>query len=203
MDFTLPELPYPYNALEPYIDEKTMIIHHTKHHQGYVDNLNKTLEGVDFKFKSVEEVLKNIHKVPEGLRQTVINNGGGHFNHSFFWKIMSPKKTSPSGKLLEMLNEKFGSVDKFKEEFTNRAMSLFGCGWTFLIMDKKEGIRLKRHSFQNTPIIKGNLPILGIDLWEHAYYLKYQNRKLDYIKAWWNVVNWEKVEKNYIDSLDL
>lgn len=203
MDFTLPELPYPYNALEPYIDEKTMIIHQTKHHQGYVDNLNKTLEGVDFKFKSVEEVLKNIHKVPEGLRQTVINNGGGHFNHSFFWKIMSPKKTSPSGKLLEMLNEKFGSVDKFKEEFTNRAMSLFGCGWTFLIMDKKEGIRLKRHSFQNTPIIKGNLPILGIDLWEHAYYLKYQNRKLDYIKAWWNVVNWEKVEKNYIDSLDL
>lgn len=203
MDFTLPELPYPYNALEPYIDEKTMIIHHTKHHQGYVDNLNKTLEGVDFKFKSVEEVLKNIHKVPEGLRQTVINNGGGHFNHSFFWKIMSPKKTSPSGKLLKMLNEKFGSVDKFKEEFTNRAMSLFGCGWTFLIMDKKEGIRLKRHSFQNTPIIKGNLPILGIDLWEHAYYLKYQNRKLDYIKAWWNVVNWEKVEKNYIDSLDL
>lgn len=195
--YTLPKLPYPYNALEPYIDELTMRIHHTKHHQAYVDNLNKALESINYKApENPEDILKNLDKIPAEIRQTVINNAGGHVNHSFFWKVMTPRKTLPKKELLKVLNEKFGGVEKFKEEFTNKAMAVFGSGWAFLIKTKEGEIRLKRHSFQNSPIMQGNIPILGIDLWEHAYYLKYQNRKLDYILAWWNVVNWEQVEDN-------
>lgn len=197
MIYKLPKLPYPYNALEPYIDKETMKIHHTKHHQAYVDNLNKALSGSKYRPSSVEELMKNYKKIPISVRQAVINNGGGHANHSFFWKIMSPKKTQPEGKLLDMLNSKFGSLDKFKEAFLQRAMSLFGSGWTFLIITKGGQVRLKRHSFQNSPLILGNVPILGIDLWEHAYYLKYQYRKADYIKAFLNVVNWQEVENNF------
>ena len=197
MAYKLPKLPYPYSALEPHIDRKTMEIHYTKHHQAYVDNLNKALEGSKYKPASAEEILKNLDKISLDIRQAVINNGGGHVNHTFFWNIMSPKKSTPSGELLNMLKTKFGTVDKFKEAFTEKAMSLFGSGWAFLIMTKGGQIRLKRHSFQNSPLMQGNFPILGIDLWEHAYYLKYQNRKADYIAAWWNVINWRQVEKNF------
>lgn len=195
--FTLPELPYAYEALEPYVDAVTMKLHHTKHHQTYVDNLNKALEGVEVADGvTVEELLGKIDKLPEGNRQAVINHGGGHANHSFFWKVMTPKKTEPSEKLLEVLNSAFGSVEKFKEEFTNKAMSVFGSGWAFLILTADKKLELKRHSFQNSPLMHGNIPLLGIDVWEHAYYLKYQNRRAEYIQAWWNVVNWEQVEKN-------
>jgi len=199
--YKLPKLPYPYNALEPYIDEVTMKIHHTKHHQAYVDNLNNVISKSPLSKLGIEDLLKNIDRVPKEIRQTVINNGGGHANHSFFWKIMTPKSSHPKGKLLEMLSSKFGSLEKFKEAFFERAMSLFGSGWTFLIVTKGGRIRLKRHSFQNSPLMKGAIPILGIDLWEHAYYLKYQNRKADYIKAWFNVVNWQEAEKNFLKAL--
>ena len=198
--FTLPALPYDYNALEPYIDEETMRIHHDKHHAAYVDNVNKALGGnKELLSYQVSKLLQNLDKVPEGLKQTVINNAGGHANHSFFWQIMCPaaKSLSPAGKLLDSLNLSFGSVDKFKEAFTAKAMAVFGSGWAFLIKKPDGTLALKRHSFQNSPLMHGNIPILGIDVWEHAYYLKYQNRRADYIAAWWNVVNWKQVEQNF------
>jgi len=200
----LSKLPYSYNALEPYIDEETMRIHHTKHHQAYVDNLNKLLEG-NFKLakKPIEKLLAEIDDVPENIRQGVINNGGGHANHSFFWEIMLPPPaggSSPEGTLKEALVKSFGSLDSFKEEFTARAMAVFGSGWAFLIKTPDGKLILKRHSFQNSPLLHGNTPILGIDLWEHAYYLKYQNRKAEYIEAFWNVINWKHVERNYISA---
>lgn len=198
MAFELPQLPYSYNALEPYIDEETMRIHHRKHHQSYVDNLNKALEKYPkFYERGVEELLADLDEVPQDIRQAVINNGGGHANHSFFWKVMSPRSELPSGKFMEALESTFGSLEKFKEEFTAKAMGVFGSGWAFLILTPEKSLKLKRHSFQNSPLSRGNIPILGIDLWEHAYYLKYQNRRLDYINAWWNVVNWKQVEENF------
>ena len=202
MAFELLKLPYAYDALEPHIDALTMQIHHTKHHQAYVDNINKALEGQEDLLKlSVEDLLKNIDKVPEGSRQAVINHGGGHANHSLFWKIMSanPKSETrnPKGELAEAINSTFGSFEKFIEEFTNKAMGVFGSGWAFLVMTPDKNLILKRHSFQNSPYLQGNIPILGIDVWEHAFYLKFQNRKADYIKAWWNVINWEQVSENF------
>ena len=198
MSYKLPNLAFSYSSLEPYIDRETMKIHHTKHHQGYIDNLNKALSGSKVKPASAEDLLKNIQKIPQEIRQSVINNAGGHVNHSFFWKILSPNKSTPKGKLIEMLNNKFGSLDDFRQQFSDKAMSLFGGGWTFLILTNTGQVRLKRHSFQNSPLLQGSVPILGIDLWEHAYYLKYQNRKADYIKAWWHVVNWNQAEKNFL-----
>ena len=200
--FSLPKLPYKYDALEPYIDEETMRIHHDKHHGVYVDNLNKALtDHKQFLQKPIEELLAEIEKVPSDIRQTVINNAGGHANHSFFWKVMSPHKASqlgkPEGALMLALNKQFGSFDKFKEEFTARAMSVFGSGWAFLIKTPEGKLTLKRHSFQNCPLMHGNIPILGIDVWEHAYYLKYQNRKAEYVENWWNVVSWKQVEDNF------
>lgn len=197
MAFKLPKLPYPYKALEPYIDRQTMKIHHTKHHQGYVDNLNNALKGVRIKFKTPGDVLENINKIPKDRRQVIINNAGGHINHSFFWKIMTPKETKPEGKLLEMLNSKFGSVKEFKDAFSDKAISVFGSGWAFLIVTKGGQVRLKRHSFQNSPVMDGHTPILGIDVWEHAYYLKYQNKKAEYVRAFWNIVNWTQVGDNF------
>ena len=196
MTHQLPKLPYAYDALEPHIDKMTMEIHHTKHHQAYIDNLNKALEtNPKLQKLSVEELLAKIDLVPSSIRQVVINNAGGHANHSFFWKIMTPQKTSPGAKTLRILNKKFGSLDKFKEEFTSKAMGVFGSGWAYLLVTKSGDLMLKRHSFQNSPLMHENMPILGIDVWEHAYYLKYQNRRAEYIKAWWNVVNWNEVEK--------
>jgi len=199
--FTLPKLPYKYDALEPYIDEETMRIHHDKHHGAYVDNLNKALaDHKQFLQKPTEVLLAEIDKVPSDIHQTVINNAGGHANHSFFWKLMAPPPTggsSPQGALNDALVKTFGSFDKFKEEFSAKAMAVFGSGWAFLIKTPDGNLTLKRHSFQNSPLMHGNTPILGIDVWEHAYYLKYQNRKAEYVEAWWNVVNWKQVEKNF------
>jgi Fe-Mn family superoxide dismutase len=201
--FTLPVLRYQYNSLEPYIDEATMRIHHTKHHQAYVDNLNKALEKYpDFYKKPIEEILSDLEAVPEDIRMAVINNGGGHANHSLFWEIMAPNpKKQPEGALLDAINSTFGSLLAFKEQFTQKAMGVFGSGWAFLIVTPERRLSLKRHSFQNSPISHGNIPILGIDVWEHAYYLKYQNRRAEYIDAWWNVVNWEEVENRFKRSL--
>src|SRR3990172_10411497 len=199
--FTLPKLPYKYDALEPYIDEETMRIHHDKHHGAYVDNLNKALaDHKQFLQKPTEVLLEKINKVPSDIHQTVINNAGGHANHSFFWKLMAPPPTGgsiPQGALNDALVKTFGSFDKFKEEFSAKAMAVFGSGWAFLIKTPDGNLTLKRHSFQNSPLMHGNTPILGIDVWEHAYYLKYQNRKAEYVEAWWNVVNWKQVEKNF------
>ncbi|EKD58141.1 MAG: hypothetical protein ACD_57C00017G0002 [uncultured bacterium] len=214
--FTLPNLPYDYSALEPYIDEETMRIHHDKHNAAYVDNLNKALillavgleEKLSIKYKplldlNLEKMLESINEFPEMLRERIQNNAGGHANHSFFWKIMGSPDSGdePSGKLLDALNFTFASVEKFKEEFTNKAIAVFGSGWAFLIKKPDGTLALKRHSFQNSPLMHGNIPILGIDVWEHAYYLKYQNRRADYIQAWWNVVNWKQVEDNLNEAL--
>jgi len=197
VSFQLPKLSYSYDALEPYIDEATMHLHHEKHHQAYVDNLNKALEKYpELQKKSIEELLKNIHDVPEDIRQVVINHGGGHANHSFFWTIMSPKGGGkPKGELADAINKTFGDFQKFREEFSNKAMAVFGSGWAFLIKTPDGKLQLKRHSFQNSPLMQGNMPILGLDVWEHAYYLKYQNRRVEYIEAFWNVVNWEEANK--------
>ncbi len=197
--YSLPKLTYSYSALEPYIDEATMKIHHTKHHTAYVDNLNKALSGhKGFLSKTIENLLAEIDKVPQNIRQTVINHGGGHANHTLFWKIMSPNGGGkPNGSVLKAIEKTFKSFENFKEQFTEKAMSVFGSGWAFLIVTKDKSLSLKRHSFQNSPYMHGNIPILGIDVWEHAYYLKYQNRRVDYIKAWWNIVNWKKVEENF------
>ncbi len=195
---TLPKLSYDYNALEPFIDERTMEIHHGKHHQAYVDKLNAALEGHDdLAQKTIEELLSDINNVPESIRQAVINNGGGHANHSLFWEILQPadEDTVPKGELSLELKKTFGSFEDFQEEFTSKAMNVFGSGWVFLIMDETRKLKIKRHSFQNSPLMHGNTPILGLDVWEHAYYLKYQNRRADYIEAWWNVVSWDKVNE--------
>ena len=199
--FKLPDLPYKYSALEPHIDEQTMRIHHDKHHNGYVDNLNKALSGHnELSGKPVEKLLAEIDKVPEDIRLTVINNGGGHSNHSLFWKKMGPPPAGggkPAGGLKDALNKHFGGFDKFKEALNEKAMTVFGSGWAFLIVTSDGSLSVKRHSFQNSPYMHGNVPILGLDVWEHAYYLKYQNRRADYVEAWWNVVNWKKVEENF------
>jgi len=207
MAYELPKLPYSYDALEPNIDAKTMEIHHTKHHQGYVDKLNKALEGhADLVEKPLEELLGNINEVPEDIRTAVRNNGGGHFNHSLFWKVMAPnaptfaEATAGKGGLAESINQAFGSFEKFREEFTNAATNRFGSGWVWLA---SSGGKLEVYSTpnQDSPLMDGKIPILGLDVWEHAYYLKYQNKRPDYIAAWWSVVNWAEVEKNYGESL--
>lgn len=199
MAFELPELSYKYSDLEPHIDAKTMEIHHSKHHAGYVSKLNAALEGhKELANKSIEELLGDIDKVPEDIRQSVINNGGGHANHSLFWSIMSPPSngaSQPEGKLADAITKSFKSFEDLKKEFTGKASTLFGSGWVFLVVNKDEKLSCKRHSFQNSPLMHGSTPILGLDVWEHAYYLKYQNKRPDYINAWWNVVNWEAVSK--------
>ena len=203
MAFELPKLPYDYDALEPYIDKETMHLHHEKHHKAYLDNLNKTLEGhLELANKAIEQVLTDLEIIPDGIKQAVINFGGGHANHSFFWKIMAkPEGQKPEGKILDALNSEFGSFDKFKEEFTAKAMGVFGSGWAFLILNPDKKLQLKRHSFQNSPLSTESKPLLTIDVWEHAYYLKYQNKRLDYINAWWNVVNWRQIEANFVSAL--
>jgi len=202
--FTLPDLPYDYDALEPFIDKETMTIHHDKHHGAYVDNLNKLLEPYpQFYEKSIETILSNLDDLPADIKQGVINNGGGHANHSFFWNIMASEADSspPSEELKDAINSTFGSIDIFKEEFTTKAMGVFGSGWAFLILTPDKKLSLKKHSFQNNPLSDDNVPILGIDVWEHAYYLKYQNRRAEYIRAWWNIVNWQEVARNYVAAM--
>lgn len=190
---TLPDLPYAYDALEPYIDKQTMELHHSKHHQTYVDKLNAATKDTDFADTSVEELIQNLDALPEDIRMAVQNNGGGHFNHSFFWEIMSPDGGgNPAGTLADMLNESFDSFESFKEQFATAAVGRFGSGWVWLT---REGDRLTISSSpnQDSPKMEGVQPVLGLDVWEHAYYLKYQNKRPDYIEAWWNVVNWAEV----------
>ncbi|MGH9721403.1 MAG: superoxide dismutase [Bryobacteraceae bacterium] len=199
MAFTLPPLPYPSDALEPHIDKTTMEIHHGKHHNAYVTNLNKALESApDLANKSIEELLANgCAIVPENIRTTVRNNGGGHANHSMFWQLMSPKGGgAPAGNLASAINAAFSSFDAFKEKFAAAGVGRFGSGWAWLI---KSGGKVEIISTpnQDTPLMEGKSPVLGLDVWEHAYYLKYQNRRPDYIAAWWNVVNWAEAEKRF------
>ncbi len=198
MAFELPPLPYDYAALEPSIDEQTMRIHHDKHHGTYVNNLNAALENQpNLQGKSIEELLRDINSVPENIRTAVRNNGGGHANHSMFWEIMAPNAGGqPSGALAEAINSSFGGLDAFKEQFTKAATTRFGSGWAWLLAD---GGRLEITSTanQDSPLMEGRVPILGLDVWEHAYYLKYQNRRPEYINAWWNVVNWNAVADRF------
>jgi len=198
MAYSLPDLPYDYDALEPTIDERTMKIHHTKHHQGYTDKVNAALEGHEFANLDIEEVLRRIDEVPADKKQAVVNNGGGYANHKLFWTILSPKGGgSPDGELVEDIKKTFGSFDKFKEEFSNAAGSRFGSGWAWLSVDGSGNLVVHSTPNQDSPLMNGYTPILGVDVWEHAYYLNYQNRRPDYVSAFWNIVNWDQVAKNY------
>jgi Fe-Mn family superoxide dismutase len=197
--FTLPKLPYPYDALEDAIDARTMEIHHLKHHQAYVDNLNKALaKHPEFLKMDIGELMRKVKDVPEDVRQAVINNGGGHLNHSMFWQMMAPKGKGgePSGELLKAIEADLGGLEKFRQAFSQAAATRFGSGWAWLVYD---GGKLKVTSTpnQNPPVMAGQTPLLGLDVWEHAYYLKYQNRRPEYVKAWWGVVNWNDVAERY------
>jgi superoxide dismutase, Fe-Mn family len=197
--YELPPLPYDYNALEPYIDEQTMRIHHDKHHGTYVTNANNALANhPDLAALPVEQLIQNLGRVPEDIRTTVRNNGGGHANHSFFWQIMAPNAGGqPTGALAEAINQTFGSFDAFKDQFSKAGAGRFGSGWAWLTMDGSGALRIESTPNQDSPLMDGRTPILGLDVWEHAYYLKYQNRRPEYIAAWWNVVNWPQVGKTY------
>lgn len=203
MSHALPQLPYAYTALEPFIDAQTMEIHHAKHHQAYVDKLNAALEKhPELMDKPIEDLLKDLNSVPEDIRTAVQNNGGGHYNHMFFWNIMAPNATKASGKLLEDIIAKWGSVDKFKEEFSAAALNRFGSGWAWLVLNKNKELFVTSTINQDSPLTEGLIPIMCIDVWEHAYYLKYQNRRADYIKAWMdNVADGDKIGKIYLDKL--
>jgi superoxide dismutase, Fe-Mn family len=194
----LPALPYAFNALEPHIDAQTMEIHHDRHHGGYVNNLNKALEGhADLQAKSLNDLLANMNSVPENIRTAVRNNGGGHANHSLFWEVLSPNGGGkPTGALADAITSTFGSFDKFKEEFAKAASTRFGSGWAWLVVDGGK-LAITSTPNQDSPIMEGKTPVLGLDVWEHAYYLKYQNKRPDYIGAFWNVVNWAEVSKRY------
>jgi Fe-Mn family superoxide dismutase len=198
MAFTLPELPYAFDALEPHIDAKTMEIHHGKHHQAYVNNLNAAIEKApELAGKSLDDLMRGIDSVPEAVRTAVRNNGGGHWNHSFFWKLMGPNAGgNPSGDVGKAIDDAFGSFDKFKEQFAAAGAGRFGSGWAWLINDGGK-LSIASTPNQDNPLMEGKNAILGVDVWEHAYYLKYQNRRPDYISAWWNVVNWQEVEKKF------
>jgi len=198
MAFTLPSLPYAPDALEPHIDRATMEIHHGKHHNAYVTNLNKALESApDLANKSIEELLaNNCASVPESIRTAVRNNGGGHYNHSMFWQILSPAGGAPSGAVAEAIQSTFGGLDALKEKFNAAATTRFGSGWAWLVKSGNS-IEVTSTANQDNPIMEGKHPVMGLDVWEHAYYLKYQNRRPDYITAWWNVVNWKEVEKRF------
>lgn len=198
MAFELPQLPYDFNALEPHIDARTMEIHHGKHHNAYVTNLNKALEGSDLQGKSLEELMKNVSSASTAVR----NNGGGHYNHSLFWTVLSPNGGGePSGELAEAIKSKFGSFSAFKEEFEKAAATRFGSGWAWLSVDGSGNLQVSSTPNQDNPVMDvadaQGTPILGLDVWEHSYYLKYQNRRPEYISAFWNVVNWEEVGKRY------
>jgi superoxide dismutase, Fe-Mn family len=201
MAFELPQLPYAYDALEPHIDKETMNIHHTKHHNTYVTNLNNALEGnEELLSKTVEEVISNLDAVPESARTAVRNNGGGHANHTLFWQVISPNGGGePTGELAEAINQKFGGFEGFKEEFTKAATTRFGSGWAWLAVNNGE-LEVTSTPNQDSPLMEGKTPVLGLDVWEHAYYLNYQNRRPEYIGAFWNVVNWEEVNKRFNEA---
>jgi len=198
MPFTLPDLPYDYQALEPHIDAQTMEIHHSKHHQGYLNNLNKALESnSDLAKKPLEELLKDLDSVPQDINSAIRNNAGGHFNHSLFWQIMKPNGGGePKGELQTAIKNSFKSIAKFREEFTKAASTRFGSGWAWLVVAESK-LEIISTPNQDSPLSHGKTPILGLDVWEHAYYLKYQNKRPDYIEAWWNVINWDQVSQNF------
>ena len=197
MPYEVPPLPYDYNALEPHIDEETMHLHHDKHHQAYVDKANGALEGTEWEGKPIEEVLANLASLPADKQPVVRNNGGGHANHSLFWESMSPNGGGdPSGALGDAITSAFGSVDAFKEQFEANGVAQFGSGWTWLVLEGGS-LKLEKTPNQDSPVLKGQTPLLGNDVWEHAYYLKYKNQRPAYLKAWWNVVNWDKLAERY------
>ncbi|QKK09216.1 MAG: superoxide dismutase [Planctomycetota bacterium] len=206
MPFSLPALPYAHDALEPHIDGKTMEIHHGKHHQAYINNANAALEGTEWAKKSVEEVLKNLDAIPENIRGAVRNNAGGHANHSLFWTVLAPAGKggggAPSGALSDAIKATFGSFDAFKEQFAKAGATRFGSGWAWLSVDGSGNLVVESTPNQDSPLSAGHTPILGLDVWEHAYYLNYQNRRPDYIAAFWNVVNWGKVAELYNAARD-
>jgi Fe-Mn family superoxide dismutase len=198
--FELPNLPYAYDALEPFIDKQTMEIHHSKHHQAYVTNLNAALENYpEFRGRSVEDLITNLNSIPEDIRTAVRNHGGGHLNHSFFWSIMK-KDVSFGGDVADAIRSKFGGLDIFKEEFSGKAAKLFGSGWAWLVYDNGE-LDLTTTPNQDSPLTSGMVPLLGLDVWEHAYYLKYQNRRPEYIKAFFEVINWNKVNEHFKNAM--
>jgi len=201
MSHKLPELPYSYDALEPFIDATTMELHHQKHHAGYVAKLNEALESSpNLRDRPLSELLSDLNSIPSSIRTTVRNNGGGHFNHSLFWTTL--KKSSeggPSGELGDVLKSSFGSFRDFRQQFTEAAVTLFGSGWVWLCVQNGR-VFIESTPNQDSPVMTGNIPILGLDVWEHAYYLKYQNRRPDYIEAWWNIINWDQIARNYADA---
>jgi len=201
MSYTLPDLPYDNASLEPHIDARTMEIHHGKHHAGYIAKLNAALEGTEFADMPVEEVIANLDRLPADKKTAVQNNGGGHANHSLFWTILSPEGGGePSGDLANAITQSFGSFDTFKEEFANAAALRFGSGWAWLEVENGK-LKVESTANQDSPLMEGRTPILGLDVWEHAYYLHYQNKRPDYIDAFWNVVNWKEVERRYAEVL--
>ena len=199
MAFEVPPLPYDYNALEPYIDTQTMQLHHDKHHAAYENNLNAALQNApQFASFTIEDLIRRLNDVPESIRTAVRNNGGGHLNHSMFWQIMSPNGGGqPGGELGNAINSTFGSFDQFKAVFNDAGVKRFGSGWAWLILDPSGKLLVISTANQDSPLTDGSFPIMGNDVWEHAYYLKYQNRRPDYLNAWWNVVNWSEIEKRY------
>jgi len=203
MAYELPKLPYPYDALEPHIDAKTMEIHHTKHHQAYIDNVNKAIKNkADLEKKSVEDLISDLSAVPEDIRTVVRNNGGGHANHSFFWKIMGPNAGGePKGKLADDIKSTFGSFDDFKEKLAAAGVGRFGSGWAWLSVTPQKTLVVESSGNQDSPLMNGNTPILGLDVWEHAYYLLYQNRRPEYINAFYSVINWPEVAGRYQAAL--
>ena len=197
----LPKLQYDYNALEPYIDEQTMRIHHTKHHQAYIDKLNGAVKETKFENMDVNELLKKLNDVPENIRMAARNHGGGHSNHTFFWQVMAPNSGGePHGNVGDAIKHTFQSFDKFKEEFTNAGLNRFGSGWAWLALNNGK-LEVYSTGNQDSPIMEGKVPVLGIDVWEHSYYLKWQQQRGKYIESWWNVVNWQQVEENYNKAL--
>jgi Fe-Mn family superoxide dismutase len=197
MAYEVPPLPYDYDALEPHIDEQTMRIHHDKHHQAYVDKANAALEGTDWDDKPIEDVLQNLDSLPADKQTAVRNQGGGHYNHTLFWESMSPEGGGePSGALLDAINSAFGSFDELKQKMNATGAAQFGSGWAWLVHDGS-GLAVVGSANQDNPISKGQTPLLGVDVWEHAYYLKYQNRRPDYLQAWWNTVDWSRVAERY------
>lgn len=192
----LPPLPYAYDALEPYIDTQTMQIHHTKHHQAYVDNLNKALSGSEVASWPLEQLIRNLHQVPQAIRTQVRNHGGGHLNHSLFWTMLTPNAPAkPEGDLAQAIDNTFGSFESFKEKFTAAALALFGSGWAWLVISSNKSLEITTTPNQDNPLTSNFTPILGLDLWEHAYYLKYQNRRADYIQAFFHVINWAHINQ--------
>jgi superoxide dismutase, Fe-Mn family len=199
MAYEVPPLPYDYSALEPYIDTQTMQLHHDKHHAAYVNNLNAAIQShAQFASLPVEQLIQRLNELPENIRTAVRNNGGGHANHSMFWRIMTPNGGGqPGGDLANAINSTFGSFDQFKAAFNDAGVKRFGSGWAWLILDQNGNLQVISSANQDSPLMEGNFPIMGNDVWEHAYYLKYQNRRPEYLNAWWNVVNWNEIEKRY------